>query len=87
MRIACDVESGVRRRSASGPWSPLEPLDDRRQNVLRSRWRGTVYPYELTAILAGTLGSFTEHDLDADGRLVAGGPPRGHNTAALVKAA
>ena len=84
VRIGYDVESGVRLEVGERPTAPVEPLDDYRQNVLRAARRGTVYPYELTAMLAGTLGSFTEHDLDADGRLVPVDRPRGHNTAALV---
>jgi acetyl-CoA carboxylase carboxyltransferase component len=42
-----------------------------------------VYPYELTAMLAGE-GSFAEHDLDDAGRLVPVSRPPGRNKAALV---
>ena len=56
------------------PTEPIEPLDDYRLKVLRASSRGTVYPYELTGLLAGPDGSFTEHDLDGDGNLVPVGP-------------
>ncbi|MBW8803888.1 MAG: ATP-grasp domain-containing protein [Catenulisporales bacterium] len=58
----------------------VEPLDDYRLKVLRAASRNTVYPYELTELL----GDFTEHDLDAEHRLVPVERPKGHNTAALV---
>ena len=51
--------------------------------MLRAARRGTVYPYELTGLLAGE-GSFTEHDLDDAGALVPVDRPRGENTAAIV---
>jgi acetyl-CoA carboxylase carboxyltransferase component len=66
------------------PTEPIEPLDDYRQKVLSARRRGTTYPYELTAMLAGSEGSFTEYDLDDAGRLVAVDRPRGHNKAGIV---
>ena len=59
------------------PTEPIEPLDDYRQKVLRARSRGTVYPYELTGMLAGPFGSFTEYDLDEHGAAGAGGPAQG----------
>ncbi len=66
------------------PAGPVEPLDGYRQKVLSAARRGSVYPYELTALLAGEKGTFTEHDLDAAGRLVPVDRPRGRNTAAIV---
>ncbi|HEY0937071.1 MAG TPA: carboxyl transferase domain-containing protein, partial [Trebonia sp.] len=63
---------------------PIPPLDDYRQKVLRAARRGTIYPYELTGLLAGADGTFTEHDLDAAGTLVPVSRPRGKNTAAIV---
>ena len=60
------------------PTEPLQPLDDYAQKVLRSRRRGTVYPYELVPLLdPATGGTFVEHDLDDDGRAGAGRPPAG----------
>ena len=46
------------------PAEPVAPLDDYRQKVLRAARRGTVYPYELTSLLAGPDGRFAEYDLD-----------------------
>ena len=43
-----------------------------------------MYPYELTSLLAGADGRFTEHDLDASGALVPVDRPKGKNTAAMV---
>jgi acetyl/propionyl-CoA carboxylase alpha subunit/acetyl-CoA carboxylase carboxyltransferase component len=63
---------------------PLAPLDEYTQKVRRSRARGTVYPYEIVPMLTGAGGTFTEHDLDDDGRLVPVERPRGHNTAGIV---
>jgi acetyl/propionyl-CoA carboxylase alpha subunit/acetyl-CoA carboxylase carboxyltransferase component len=63
---------------------PIQPHDDYRQKVLSAARRGTVYPYELTDLLAGEGGTFTEHDLDETGTLVPVERPRGKNTAAIV---
>jgi acetyl/propionyl-CoA carboxylase alpha subunit/acetyl-CoA carboxylase carboxyltransferase component len=62
----------------------LHPLDDYAQKVLRARRRGTVYPYELVGMLSGRDGSFVEHDLDSDGRLVPVQRPPGGNRAGIV---
>ena len=77
------VGSGVRLSVGPPPAGPVQPLDDYRQKVLRAARRGTVYPYELTGMLAGE-GSFAEHDLDGTGTLVPVDRPRGGNTAAIV---
>ena len=66
------------------PTEPVPPLDDYRQKVLRAARRGNVYPYELTGMLAGPRGRFTEHDLDGSGLLVPVDRPLGRNTAGLV---
>ena len=87
-----DVEIGIsldpahRARVHAGPptTEPLRPLDDYRQKVLRAAQRGTTYPYELTGLLAGPDGTFTEHDLDADGALVPVDRQPGRNSAAIV---
>ncbi|MFT4087282.1 MAG: carboxyl transferase domain-containing protein [Gordonia sp. (in: high G+C Gram-positive bacteria)] len=60
--------------------SPVEPLDEYRQKVLRASRRNTVYPYELTDLL----GSFTEYDLDGGDELVPVDRPKGNNTAGVV---
>ena len=84
VRISYDAHSGMRLEISERPTAPIEPLDDYRLKVLRASRRGTVYPYELTGMLAGPRGRFTEHDLDGHGNLVPTGRPRGQNTAALV---
>ncbi len=63
---------------------PLAPLDEYTQKVRRSLARGTVYPYEIVPMLTGAGGTFTEHDLDAAGRLVPVDRPRGRNQAGIV---
>ncbi|GAB2672435.1 ATP-binding protein [Thalassiella azotivora] len=62
----------------------LQPLDEYAQKVLRSRRRGTVYPYELCNRIAGPGGTFTEHDLDDTGRLVPVDRAPGGNRAGVV---
>ncbi|HEU5418393.1 MAG TPA: biotin carboxylase N-terminal domain-containing protein [Streptosporangiaceae bacterium] len=84
VRIGYDAGSGMRLEIGERPTAPVEPLDDYRLKVLRASSRGTVYPYELTGMLAGQGGTFTEHDLDEAGRLAPADRPRGRNTAALV---
>ncbi len=81
--IRDDVGAGVHLSVGLPSAEPVQPLDDYRQKVLRAARRGTVYPYELTAMLAGE-GSFVEHDLDDAGALVPVDRPRGRNQAALV---
>jgi acetyl-CoA carboxylase carboxyltransferase component len=78
-----DVGSGVRLSVGPPSAEPVQPLDDYRQKVLRAARRDTVYPYELTGMLAGE-GSFVEHDLDDSGALVPVDRPRGGNKAAIV---
>jgi acetyl/propionyl-CoA carboxylase alpha subunit/acetyl-CoA carboxylase carboxyltransferase component len=63
---------------------PLRTLDAYAQKVLQARRRGTVYPYELVPLLMREGGSFTEHDLDEDGRLVPVQRPYGANSAGIV---
>ncbi|HEX5400936.1 MAG TPA: carboxyl transferase domain-containing protein, partial [Pseudonocardiaceae bacterium] len=81
--IRNDVGSGSRLSVAPPSTEPVQPLDDYRQKVLRSARRDTVYPYELTGMLAGD-GSFTEYDLDDTGTLVPVDRPAGGNKAAIV---
>ena len=61
--------------------------------MVQSRRRGAPYPYELVKQLVAPRaggradvsgGSFQEHDLDADGRLVPVDRPPGRNTAGIV---
>jgi acetyl/propionyl-CoA carboxylase alpha subunit/acetyl-CoA carboxylase carboxyltransferase component len=79
VRIAYDVESGIRLEVGDRPTGAVEPLDDYRQKVLRAARRGNVYPYELTRML----GDFTEHDLE-DGALVPVDRAPGQNSAGIV---
>jgi len=84
VRITGDADRAAQLHVGPPPAEPVAPLDDYRQKVLRAARRGTVYPYELTSLLAGTDGRFIEHDLDASGTLVPTGRPKGKNTSALV---
>jgi acetyl/propionyl-CoA carboxylase alpha subunit/acetyl-CoA carboxylase carboxyltransferase component len=79
-----DASHNVRLHMGPPPTGPIQPLDDYRQKVLRAARRGNVYPYELTGLLAGQDGTFTEHDLDASGALVPVSRPKGKNSAAIV---
>ncbi|MFL6126811.1 carboxyl transferase domain-containing protein, partial [Actinophytocola sp.] len=80
VRISFDATGGYSLTIGEPSDTPIEPLDDYRQKVLRAASRNTVYPYELT----GLLGEFVEHDLDADRQLVPVDRPKGHNKAAMV---
>jgi acetyl/propionyl-CoA carboxylase alpha subunit/acetyl-CoA carboxylase carboxyltransferase component len=84
MRLVPELGRGARLLVGEPATEPVQPLDDYRQNVLRAARRGTVYPYELTGLLAGRNGGFVEHDLDAAGDLVPVDRPRGRNSAAIV---
>ncbi|HEX4291858.1 MAG TPA: carboxyl transferase domain-containing protein, partial [Trebonia sp.] len=79
-----DASHAVRLHTGPPPTEPVRPLDDYRQKVLRAARRGTLYPYELTGLLAGQDGRFVEHDLAPDGALVPADRPKGKNTAAIV---
>ncbi|WP_019813026.1 carboxyl transferase domain-containing protein, partial [Saccharomonospora saliphila] len=83
VRIRYTGGAGVRIHRETPSEEPIQPLDDYGQKVLRARRRDTVYPYELTDMLAGPDGSFVEYDLD-DGALVPVERPKGRNTAAIV---
>ncbi|GHJ42788.1 fused acetyl/propionyl-CoA carboxylase subuit alpha/methylmalonyl-CoA decarboxylase subunit alpha [Catellatospora sp. TT07R-123] len=84
--IAVEVsfDAGMRLSVTQPTTEPIEPIDDYRQKVLSARRRGTTYPYELTGMLAGTNGTFTEHDLDDEGELAPVDRPRGRNKAGIV---
>ena len=84
LRFSYRPGAGVSMTMTDRPTQPLRPLDDYAQKVLRSRARGAVYPYELTALLAGPGGSFVEHDLDDAGRLVPVDREPGQNTAGVI---
>ena len=79
-----DPSHNVRLHMGPPQTEPLLPLDDYRLKVQRAARRGHVYPYELTGMLAGPAGRFTEYDLDASGVLVPVSRPKGQNTAGMV---
>ncbi|GLY40345.1 fused acetyl/propionyl-CoA carboxylase subuit alpha/methylmalonyl-CoA decarboxylase subunit alpha [Amycolatopsis sp. NBRC 101858] len=83
VRITFDPGHGARLHVGPASTEPVKPLDDYRLKVLRAARRGNVYPYELTTLLAGPDGTFTEHDLEG-GALVPVNRPKGGNTAAIV---
>ncbi len=76
--------AGVTLSVAEPPTEPLSPLDEYDEKVLRARRRGTVYPYELIPLLTRPGGTFTEHDLDDEGRLVPVDRPFGNNASGIV---
>ncbi|HWG02884.1 MAG TPA: carboxyl transferase domain-containing protein, partial [Trebonia sp.] len=84
VRVTADAGESVRLHIGPPPADPVLPLDDYRQKVLRAARRGNLYPYELTGLLAGPDGRFTEHDLDDRGTLVPVDRPKGKNSAAIV---
>ena len=84
VRFSYQPGAGVVIAVTDPPTERLRTLDDYALKVLRSRRRGTVYPYELVSLIAGHSGSFTEHDLDDRGALVPVQRPPGGNRAGLV---
>jgi acetyl/propionyl-CoA carboxylase alpha subunit/acetyl-CoA carboxylase carboxyltransferase component len=83
--VEISTRQGRLRLSIGEPTTePIQPLDDYRQKVLAARRRGTIYPYELTEMLAGQGGTFTEYDLDETGALAPVERPKGRNTAGIV---
>ncbi|HSZ40896.1 MAG TPA: carboxyl transferase domain-containing protein [Trebonia sp.] len=84
VRITDGPDGAPRILVGPPPEEPVQPLDDYRQKVLSAARRGNAYPYELTSLLAGDAGTFTEYDLDDGGQLVPTGRPKGQNTAAIV---
>lgn len=66
------------------PTEPIATLDEYALKALRARRRGNVYPYELVPMLTRAGGTFTEYDLDEDGRLVPVDRPFGGNRAGIV---
>ncbi len=84
MRIGYEAGRGVAVRLTDPPTEPMQPLDDYTRTVMQTRRRGLVYPYELVPLLSGPDGTFVEHDLDLDGRLVPVDRPPGGNVAGVV---
>ena len=75
---------GVTLSVAEPPTEPLPTLDEYAEKALRARRRGTVYPFELVPALTREGGTFTEYDLDDDGRLVAVERAFGSHRAGIV---
>jgi acetyl/propionyl-CoA carboxylase alpha subunit/acetyl-CoA carboxylase carboxyltransferase component len=72
---------------------PIKSLAEYDQKVVRMRQRGLIYPYEIIKLLTPApehtraefpTGGFSEHDLDAEGRLVAVDRPYGQNKANII---
>ncbi|MEV6266945.1 carboxyl transferase domain-containing protein [Kribbella sp. NPDC051936] len=76
--------AGVVTSIEEPPTGRLLPLDDYAQKVQRSRRRNTIYPYEVSGMVAGQGGSFVEHDLDDSGNLVPVDRPKGLNKAGII---
>ena len=84
MRLGYEPGRGVTVRLTEPPTAPMQPLDDYTRKLIQTRRRGLVYPYELLPLLRGEGGTFVEHDLDDDGRLVPVDRPAGQNQAGVV---
>ncbi|WP_028933361.1 carboxyl transferase domain-containing protein [Pseudonocardia spinosispora] len=90
LRMSRPPGAGLTVRVTEPPNAPLRELDSYAQKVIRARQRGTVYPYELVALLTrspdrgGAAGRFVEYDLDADGVARPADRAPGGNTANLV---
>ncbi|HSZ48665.1 MAG TPA: carboxyl transferase domain-containing protein [Streptosporangiaceae bacterium] len=82
--VSDDARRHVRVEVGPPPTAPLLPLDDYQQKVLRATRRGNSYPYQLTGLLAGPDGRFTEYDLDDNGALAPVDRAKGGNAAAIV---
>jgi acetyl/propionyl-CoA carboxylase alpha subunit/acetyl-CoA carboxylase carboxyltransferase component len=72
---------------------PIRPLPEYDQKVVRLRRRGLIYPYEIVKMLTPTLedsraefppGTFVEHDLGPDDRLVPVDRPYGQNKSNII---
>ncbi|MCW2761493.1 MAG: ATP-grasp protein [Marmoricola sp.] len=86
VRFGAQPGAGVVSSIEEPPSELLRPLDDYASKVVRSRRRGLVYPYELSAVLTGPGGSLVEYDLDDAGVLVPVDRPRGLNKAGILAA-
>ncbi|MEX2291662.1 MAG: biotin carboxylase N-terminal domain-containing protein [Mycobacteriales bacterium] len=84
VRVSYQPGTGLRLTVADPPTYPMPTMDAYEQKVRRARARGNVYPYELVPLLTGDAGTFVEHDLDGQGRLVPVDRPPGGNSAGIV---
>ena len=92
--------SGVVIEVDDPPDRPLMPYDEASERIVSARRRGTLHPAEIVKMVAPAhsgdgapdgdappnqpAGDFTEHDLDADGRLVPVDRPLATNPAGIV---
>ncbi|MDX2970610.1 ATP-binding protein [Kribbella solani] len=76
--------AGVVTSIEQPPTGRLLPLDDYAQKVQRSKRRNTIYPYEVSGMVAGQGGTFVEHDLDDAGNLVPVDRAKGLNKAGVI---
>ena len=86
VRFSAQPGAGVASSVEEPPTELLRPLDDYASKVVRSRRRGLVYPYELSAVLTGPGGSLVEYDLDDTGTLLPVDRPRGLNKSGILAA-
>ncbi len=84
VRFGFDPGNG--RRFEINEWSsePIAVLDSYRQNIIASRQRGSIYPYELIDRLISDGGSFTEYALTDDNSFGPIERPKGSNQAGFV---
>ncbi len=77
----------------AGKMSPLSPLTEYDQKVVRMRQRGMTYPYEIIEMLTPAPGNapaefpwgdFVEHDLNGDGHLFPVDRPYGQNKSNII---
>jgi acetyl/propionyl-CoA carboxylase alpha subunit/acetyl-CoA carboxylase carboxyltransferase component len=94
VRVSSPADSGllITFRPAN-KLQPLKPLAEYEQKVVRMRQRGMVYPYELIKLLTPPPedtraefppGTFVEHDLGPDNKLVPVERPYGQNKSNII---
>ncbi len=76
---------------SDAPTKPLRPLDESARRLIAARRRGTLHPAEVARLLAPArasatqpAGTFTEYELDDDGRLVPVDRPPASNPTGIV---
>jgi len=94
VRISTPVGSGVLITfRPANKIQPMKPLAEYEQKVVRMRQRGLVYPYEIIKMLTPPPedtraefppGTFVEHDLGPDDRLVPVDRPYGQNKSNII---
>ncbi|MGA8072356.1 MAG: carboxyl transferase domain-containing protein [Candidatus Acidiferrales bacterium] len=94
LRVSRPAGSGILTTfRPAGKMSPLSPLTEYDQKVVRMRQRGMTYPYEIIEMLTPSPedtraefppGDFVEHDLNAAGELVPVERPYGQNKSNII---